>query len=103
MSITSGTARQGFARTVHPESGGEILTADWVMPENPKGLVLFAHGSGSGRHSPRNRAVAADLLGHGLGTLLLDLLTPRLGQVDRSHSEYLRLFEDHVDAFFPAK
>jgi len=49
---------RGFARTVHPKSGSDILTADWVMPPDASGVVLFAHGSGSGRHSPRNRSVA---------------------------------------------
>lgn len=46
------------------------------LPENPKGLVIFAHGSGSGRLSPRNNYVAAALRKAGLATLLLDLLTP---------------------------
>ncbi|MFD7325960.1 phosphoribosyltransferase family protein [Streptomyces sp. NPDC059875] len=46
-----------------------------VVPEGAAGIVLFAHGSGSSRHSPRNRAVAEDLNRAGLGTLLFDLLT----------------------------
>ena len=46
------------------------------VPENAAGLVLFAHGSGSGRHSPRNNYVAARLREGGIATLLLDLLTP---------------------------
>lgn len=45
------------------------------LAPNPIGLVIFSHGSGSGRNSPRNRFVAAELRGAGLGTLLLDLLT----------------------------
>jgi alpha-beta hydrolase superfamily lysophospholipase len=55
--------------------GVGILRADWttVRPDNP--MVVFAHGSGSGRRSPRNRAVAAHLQDSGFGTLLLDLLT----------------------------
>ena len=52
------------------------LAADVVVPSRPRGLVLFAHGSGSGRRSPRNRHVARALEAHGLGTVLLDLLTP---------------------------
>ncbi len=52
------------------------LAADAVVPPRPRGLVLFAHGSGSGRRSPRNRHVARALEAHGLGTVLLDLLTP---------------------------
>ena len=46
------------------------------QPDAPIGLVLFAHGSGSSRHSPRNNFVAARLREEGLGTLLIDLLTP---------------------------
>ncbi|GGY59113.1 phosphoribosyltransferase family protein [Streptomyces omiyaensis] len=55
--------------------GGPVLAGDLALPDEAGGLVLFAHGSGSGRHSPRNRAVAAALNGAGLGTLLFDLLT----------------------------
>jgi putative phosphoribosyl transferase len=46
------------------------------LPDEPRGVVVFAHGSGSSRHSPRNRFVASALYRGGLGTLLLDLLTP---------------------------
>lgn len=46
------------------------------LPAKPRGVVLFAHGSGSGRLSPRNNVVARHLQQHGLATLLLDLLTP---------------------------
>lgn len=46
------------------------------LPGNPRGVVVFAHGSGSGRFSPRNNFVARHLQQHGLATLLLDLLTP---------------------------
>jgi putative phosphoribosyl transferase len=58
------------------------LSGDLVVPEHAKGIVLFAHGSGSGRHSPRNRYVADVLQRGGLGTLLLDLLTEAEEQVD---------------------
>ncbi|MFK3729059.1 phosphoribosyltransferase family protein [Streptomyces sp. NPDC088090] len=51
------------------------LRGDLALPDGAAGLVLFAHGSGSGRHSPRNRAVAGALNRAGLGTLLFDLLT----------------------------
>jgi putative phosphoribosyl transferase len=53
---------------------GEIV-GDLDLPDPAHGLVVFAHGSGSSRHSPRNRQVAATLNEHGLATLLLDLLT----------------------------
>ena len=46
------------------------------LPDRPRGTVVFSHGSGSGRHSPRNRYVAQVLREAGLATLLLDLLTP---------------------------
>jgi pimeloyl-ACP methyl ester carboxylesterase len=59
-----------------------VLEADVVVPEPPRALVLFAHGSGSGRHSPRNRRVAGELQGAGLATVLADLLTPQEEQVD---------------------
>jgi dienelactone hydrolase len=53
------------------------------MPPRPLGLVLFAHGSGSSRHSPRNQFVAAALESRGFATLLIDLLTPAEETVDR--------------------
>ncbi|MFF6787779.1 phosphoribosyltransferase family protein [Streptomyces filamentosus] len=56
-------------------AGGPELPGDLALPDGATGLVLFAHGSGSGRHSPRNRAVAVALNRAGLGTLLFDLLT----------------------------
>jgi putative phosphoribosyl transferase len=52
------------------------LEGDLTIPAEARGIVLFAHGSGSSRHSPRNRHVARLLAEGGLGTLLLDLLTP---------------------------
>src|SRR5690606_35397611 len=57
-----------------PAGAGRVF-GDLVVPQAAHGLVLFAHGSGSSRHSPRNRAVAARLHDGGLATLLLDLLT----------------------------
>lgn len=61
---------------------GVTLEADVVVPEPALGVVLFAHGSGSGRHSPRNRYVAGELQKAGLATVLADLLTPQEEQVD---------------------
>lgn len=60
---------------VVPATGLE-LPGELVLPDQPVGVVAFAHGSGSSRHSPRNRFVAAALEEAGLGTLLFDLLTP---------------------------
>ncbi|MHA6797595.1 dienelactone hydrolase family protein (plasmid) [Pseudonocardia bannensis] len=62
---------------------GVVLEADLGVPrESPRGAVLFAHGSGSGRHSPRNRYVADELNRAGLVTVLADLLTREEEQVD---------------------
>lgn len=57
-------------------AGSTALEGVLELPATPIGVVLFAHGSGSSRFSPRNNAVAADLRAAGIGTLLLDLLTP---------------------------
>jgi dienelactone hydrolase len=60
----------------------EGLGGDLVVPENAVGLVIFAHGSGSSRHSSRNRLVARQLNTGGLATLLMDLLTEAEEEVD---------------------
>ncbi|MBP2586822.1 putative phosphoribosyltransferase/putative alpha/beta-hydrolase family hydrolase [Streptomyces sp. PvR006] len=67
-----------------PVAGGVVLAGRLAVPEGATGIVLFAHGSGSSRHSPRNRAVAGALNRAGLGTLLFDLLT-EAEAVDRAH------------------
>jgi putative phosphoribosyl transferase len=64
-------------------AAGVTLHGDLSMPSAPKGVVLFAHGSGSSRHSPRNRYVAEVLNEHSLGTLLIDLLTADEEQEDK--------------------
>lgn len=56
---------------------GEALAASMTIPEHARGVVLFSHGSGSSRFSPRNRYVAEFLQQLGLATVLLDLLTPK--------------------------
>jgi putative phosphoribosyl transferase len=58
------------------QAGAVRLVGHLTVPEVWSGLVIFAHGSGSSRHSPRNRFVASALNSVGLGTLLFDLLTP---------------------------
>ena len=65
-----------------PQSGGLRIDGDLVVPDACRGIVVFAHGTGSGRHSPRNQAVAEHLQRHDLATLLLDLLTAGEEQVD---------------------
>ena len=64
------------------ESQGGDLAGDLTVPLHPVGIVVFAHGSGSSRHSSRNRAVAEVLQQRGFATLLLDLLTEAEEQVD---------------------
>jgi dienelactone hydrolase len=70
-------------RDVEIRCGSAGLGATLSRPEGASGLVLFAHGSGSSRWSPRNRFVASVLQEAGLATLLLDLLTPAEEAVDR--------------------
>ena len=64
------------ATLVHIPAGRATIEGMLDIPEHAKGLVLFAHGSGSSRHSPRNNYVAGVLRQAGVGTLLMDLLTP---------------------------
>ncbi|PWU47259.1 hydrolase [Micromonospora globispora] len=71
--------------TIPVAKGG--LPADVVFPDEPKGVVLFAHGSGSSRHSPRNVAVAHTLNDRSLATVLVDLLTPEEDAIDAQTAE----------------
>jgi putative phosphoribosyl transferase len=67
---------------------GEVaLEADIDVPEPARGVVLFVHGSGSGRHSPRNRYVAGELQDAGLATVLVDLLTAEEERLDARTGE----------------
>jgi putative phosphoribosyl transferase len=65
-----------------------VLDGDFVLRDGASGVVVFAHGSGSGRHSPRNRQVASRLNEAGLGTLLMDLLTAEEDELDRVTGEH---------------
>jgi putative phosphoribosyl transferase len=69
-------------------AGRITLSADLALPADPKGLVLFSHGSGSGRHSPRNMQVAASLNRDGFATLLMNLLTTEEESADRKSGAY---------------
>jgi alpha-beta hydrolase superfamily lysophospholipase len=62
-------------KAVQITGAGVLLNGDLALHKDAKGLVIFAHGSGSSRHSVRNKYVASVLRAHGLATLLLDLLT----------------------------
>jgi len=68
-------------------AGSVTLQGTFALPEGADGVILFAHGSGSSRHSPRNRYVAEELHFAGFGTLLLDLLTPAEEAIDERTRE----------------
>ena len=69
-------------REVRVSAESATLEANFDIPADAQGVVLFGHGSGSGRHSPRNRYVAETLCEAGQATLLIDLLTPEEEEVD---------------------
>jgi pimeloyl-ACP methyl ester carboxylesterase len=69
-------------QSIQIPAAGVSLEVDIMVPDPARGLVLFAHGSGSSRHSPRNRLIAQDLQDAGLATALIDLLTAREEQRD---------------------
>jgi len=68
--------REALARPVDIPTDGVSLAGDLAIPAGASGVVLFAHGSGSSRHSPRNRFVARTIRASGIATLLFDLLSP---------------------------
>jgi len=78
----------GKSIPVYITSTKVVLEGELQVPDEPLGVVLFAHGSGSSRHSVRNRMVARTLHRAGIGTLLFDLLTPQEN------------VEDQIDGFF---
>jgi dienelactone hydrolase len=73
---------EGVERRVTIPIGPIALEGSLVVPDPTLGVVLFAHGSGSGRHSPRNQYVAGVLQAGGIATLLIDLLTEDEDQID---------------------
>jgi dienelactone hydrolase len=79
MSETSVTAPEA----IEINAGGARLHGDLGVPGGARSLVVFAHGSGSSRHSPRNQAVASFLRERGMATLLFDLLTEDEDEIDR--------------------
>lgn len=81
--------RADFNEAVEIAAGPVPLPGDLEIPGNARGLVLFAHGSGSSRRSPRNRFVAQALREEGSGTLLFDLLT-RGEEAEDAHTGHLR-------------
>lgn len=88
-------------QTVRVQAHRVMLDGNLTIPAGATGIVLFAHGSGSGRMSPRNRFVAQVLNQAGLATLLFDLLTPDEERVDvfsREHRFNIGLLADRLSA-----
>ncbi len=77
------SALSAASRSVSIAAGHHLLEGEFDAPRDALGLVIFAHGSGSSRHSPRNRQVARALRSGGLATLLFDLLTSAEEEYDR--------------------
>src|SRR6267154_67599 len=101
--------KMAIARSTDVEirSGAAMLQGELSIPGGAKGVVLFAHGSGSSRHSPRNQFVARTIREAGVGTLLFDLLTKAEEAVD-VHTAHLRfdiglLAERLIDATYWVK
>ncbi|WP_353476440.1 erythromycin esterase family protein (plasmid) [Salipiger sp. H15] len=106
---TLGLLRQAWAEEAAPEPRAALsrrsvsvpplsLAGELAVPADPRGLVIFAHGSGSSRLSPRNRAVAEVLNARGFATLLFDLLTPHEAQDRRNVFDIPLLAERVVEA-----
>jgi dienelactone hydrolase len=88
MAHTGSNTLQEITRTsVKIPTDSVTLNGDLVVPKGTKGIVLFVHGSGSSRLSPRNRLVAERLQQAGLATLLFDLLTPEEEEIDELTGE----------------
>jgi putative phosphoribosyl transferase len=83
------TKQKTEERIVQVSAGPVTLEGNFTLPQDAPGVVLFAHGSGSGRHSPRNRHVAELLNESKLATLLVDLLTAEEEAIDM-HTAHLR-------------
>jgi putative phosphoribosyl transferase len=87
VQINVGSALNGSCE-VQIRAGSALLSGNLTVPENACGIVLFAHGSGSSRHSQRNQSVARVIRDAGVGTLLFDLLTPEEEAIDKYTREF---------------
>lgn len=88
MGASAGGGRQaGQPRVVRIPVDSVTLEGSLDIPEGARGIALFAHGSGSSRHSPRNRYVARALQQGGVATLLIDLLTAEEEKIDQRTAE----------------
>lgn len=88
MSGTARTREISESREVQIKTGSVTLSGELIVPEHAAGIVLFAHGSGSSRHSPRNQYVARVIRNSGVGTLLFDLLTRQEEVIDNYTREF---------------
>ena len=86
MTVRTGPSCETVFLRVPIEEG--FLEGELTCPPKPQGVVVFAHGSGSSRHSRRNQFVARTLERRELGTLLIDLLTPSEEDVDNRTAQY---------------
>jgi len=87
MTARQQAAKRSIEREIKISAGRTSLQGTLALPERASGLVLFAHGSGSSRHSPRNCYVAQVLQQHAIGTLLFDLLSFDEESIDEITSE----------------
>ena len=87
--MSTAARRENVDPEVQIRSGNATLSGELILPAGARGVVLFAHGSGSSRHSPRNQFVARTIREKGVGTLLFDLLTKEEERVD-SYTAHLR-------------
>jgi dienelactone hydrolase len=88
--MTAATSSRGLtkANEIQVKAGSVSLNGELKVPEKATGIVLFAHGSGSSRHSPRNQYVARVIHDAGVGTLLFDLLTREEEVIDNYTREF---------------
>jgi putative phosphoribosyl transferase len=93
--MTSSTKFDGHELAIEIPAAAHYLGGNLTIPADPIGIVLFAHGSGSSRFSPRNRFVASVLHTHGLATLLMDLLDEEEAQ-DRQNVFDIALLADRL-------
>ena len=88
MTATLAVRKLVKASDVQITAGSLLLNGELKIPENATGVVLFVHGSGSSRHSPRNQYVARVIRSSGVGTLLFDLLTREEEEIDNYTREF---------------
>jgi dienelactone hydrolase len=83
ISWETGALLSGQDSIIDVDGGSHRVAGTLTLPNSPRALIVFAHGSGSSRHSPRNHLVARELNAAGFATLLVDLLTPDEDELDR--------------------